>query len=367
MFIWQILLYTFLFLSISYADDNSITKTKNQLTKIEIKIKLLEKNLKKSHDKQQLLNCELDKTKKRVEELKIKIAQIKQNIDNKQAEIEPIQMEITKLNQRVITLQESFSKYLVAKYKFDNDESFTFLLQQKNLQNIERILIYYQYIVNANKKVMDELQLTKQQLNVNNNKLNQELQELYNYQKQAKKTLKSLQHNKTYQKAIIAQLNKDINKGQKTLDEYRENQINLSKLITKLTSQSVLQTKVPMTKLKNQLIFPVNIKKAHIEKVHQGIVFYTDEGTKVQAVSPGKIVFADWLNGYGLLIIVDHGWGFMSLYGNNLSLLKHTGDTVNLGEEIAKVGHSGVFPKNGLYFEIRHHGKTMPPLEWLRQ
>ena len=118
--------------------------------------------------------------------------------------------------------------------------------------------------------------------------------------------------------------------------------------------------------MRGKIYQPTITASANIQKMHQGLIFYAKEGNSVHSISPGKVVFADRLTGYGLLMIIDHGWGFMSLYGNNSKLLKNVGTYVAANEEIAKIGHSGVLQKNGLYFEIRHNGKTLPPLTWLQ-
>jgi septal ring factor EnvC (AmiA/AmiB activator) len=94
-------------------------------------------------------------------------------------------------------------------------------------------------------------------------------------------------------------------------------------------------------------------------------MLFAGEGDAVTAVLPGKIVFTDWLKGYGYLLIIDHGHGLMTLYAHNKTLLKHKGDIVTQGEKIASVGHSGTIKKNGLYFEVRRQGKATSPLAWL--
>ena len=87
----------------------------------------------------------------------------------------------------------------------------------------------------------------------------------------------------------------------------------------------------------------------------------------MHAVADGQVVYADWLRGFGNLMIVDHGDDFLSIYGNNQSLLHQAGDTVKAGESLATVGSSGGNPESGLYFEIRHQGQAFDPLRWLRQ
>jgi septal ring factor EnvC (AmiA/AmiB activator) len=86
----------------------------------------------------------------------------------------------------------------------------------------------------------------------------------------------------------------------------------------------------------------------------------------VRAISHGRIAFSDWLRGFGLLTIIDHGNGYMSLYGGNQSLYKEVGDWVESGEVIASVGNSGGRKDSALYFEIRHDGKPVNPLKWCR-
>jgi septal ring factor EnvC (AmiA/AmiB activator) len=99
----------------------------------------------------------------------------------------------------------------------------------------------------------------------------------------------------------------------------------------------------------------------------QGITIAAAEGSTVHAIHHGKVVFADWLRGSGLLIIVDHGNGFLSLYAHNQALLRNVGAQVRAGEPIATVGNSGGQQQAGLYFEIRHRGVPADPAQWCRR
>ncbi|MDR1062382.1 MAG: peptidoglycan DD-metalloendopeptidase family protein [Azoarcus sp.] len=98
----------------------------------------------------------------------------------------------------------------------------------------------------------------------------------------------------------------------------------------------------------------------------RGVFIRAASGAEVRAVSDGEIVFSDWLRGYGNLLIIDHGGGYLSIYGNNDALYKETGDAVRGGEAIASVGASGVEADSGLYFEIRHRGQAIDPMQWVR-
>ncbi|MGL5127509.1 MAG: peptidoglycan DD-metalloendopeptidase family protein [Aeromonas popoffii] len=97
----------------------------------------------------------------------------------------------------------------------------------------------------------------------------------------------------------------------------------------------------------------------------KGTLIGASEGTQVKAVAPGQVVYADWLDGFGMLLVIDHGRGYMSLYGHNQSLLRQVGQSVEQGEPVALVGDSGGQDRSGLYFEIRYQGEAINPTKWL--
>ncbi|HRK56739.1 MAG TPA: peptidoglycan DD-metalloendopeptidase family protein, partial [Burkholderiaceae bacterium] len=97
----------------------------------------------------------------------------------------------------------------------------------------------------------------------------------------------------------------------------------------------------------------------------KGIFIQAQEGTEVRAVAAGQVLFADWLRGFGNLIILDHGDGFLSVYGNNEKLLRQNGESVQAGQAIASVGNTGAHEQAGLYFEIRANGQAIDPLKWV--
>jgi len=97
----------------------------------------------------------------------------------------------------------------------------------------------------------------------------------------------------------------------------------------------------------------------------KGMFIRAPAGAKVRAVAAGVVAFADWLRGYGQLLIIDHDDGFLSIYGNNQSLLAQVGQQVGAGAPVATVGNSGGYAESGLYFELRHKGQAFDPGKWL--
>jgi septal ring factor EnvC (AmiA/AmiB activator) len=97
----------------------------------------------------------------------------------------------------------------------------------------------------------------------------------------------------------------------------------------------------------------------------KGLFIRAGNGSEVKAIAPGRVVFADWMRGFGNLLIIDHGGSYLSIYGNNEAVIKHVGDAVKAGETVAQVGNSGGNPESGLYFELRYQGQPQDPLKWV--
>ena len=131
---------------------------------------------------------------------------------------------------------------------------------------------------------------------------------------------------------------------------------------------------VPFSTLKGSLRLPVRgelvgrygTQRTAGTASAKGVFIRAPGGEAVRAVATGRVVYADWMRGFGNLLIVDHGDAFLSVYGNNESLLKQTGDAVTLGEAVATVGQSGGNEETGLYFELRHLGRPFDPLSWVK-
>jgi len=128
-----------------------------------------------------------------------------------------------------------------------------------------------------------------------------------------------------------------------------------------------------LSKFKNKLQWPVQGRITHAFGQRKqgylrwkGVLMSAPVGKPVYTIHNGTVLFADWLKGYGLVVVIDHGKGYMSLYGHNQTLLKNVGDRVEIGEPIALVGQSGGQNNAGVYFEIRHKGKPVNPKHWCK-
>ena len=175
--------------------------------------------------------------------------------------------------------------------------------------------------------------------------------------------------------ATLATLNQQIGSGKQRLDALRNDEKRLNKLLEdvgrSITDIPSTPSGEPFGRLANKLPWPVSRRiVASFGSPREGSVRWSGvlldvpAGTAVRAIHPGRVVFADWLRGYGLLMIVDHGGSYMTLYGQNETLTREVGEWVGTGDVIARVGDSGGGSRTGLYFEIRRAGVPVNPDKW---
>ncbi|MDP1602808.1 MAG: peptidoglycan DD-metalloendopeptidase family protein [Legionella sp.] len=349
------------------AETASVTQTKTKLRQLDAQISKLKQTLNSAHDKRGLLNQELAENEKQIGTGIQKLHHIQKDMDSKRQKISGLQQRVNELNKQLSTQQQLLADHIRIRYKMGEYQPVKWILNQDDPYSISRLITFHQYLVRSRQHIIAEIDMTKKSLTENQNNLKQEIENQRALQKQLHVHQEQLEHNKNYHTAVIQSLNNDIQSKQLILNEFERNKENLSRLLKTLSVQSVSYSKQPFVNMRHKLTPPVREARQSFKKMNQGVTFFAGEGAPVYAVYSGKIVFSDWLNGYGLLLIIDHGQGFMTLYAHNQSLFKHKGTTVLQGQQIAAVGHSGGIKQNGLYFEVRQRGKAVPPLDWLSQ
>ena len=350
---------------ITLGHAHTITETQKNIHQLDSQIKQLKQNLSQTHDKQTQLKEALLKTEQDIKRNVVKLSAIQTQLAGKQKEIANIELNIAKLKETFHTLQAQLSKHLQARYKQSENQPLAWLFINAKQHSSDKLLTYYQFLIRANQKTIDQLKITEATLTAQQQHLQEEMAALNQIQTQWQAEQLKLALLKKQHTTLLSKLNNHIETQEKNLTTAQINRNHLSQILRTLNQQSVIQTRHPMTRMKSKLPLPIVTSADHIRKLNQGIILYSTEGSPVHAVFPGKVVFAEWLNGYGLLMIIDHGWGLMTLYANNLALMRQKGDTVTQGQQIATVGHSGTEKESGLYFEVRKRGKAIPPLEWL--
>jgi murein hydrolase activator len=295
-------------------------------------------------------------------------------LDNNQQKLKILRKQqkdyLSSLSQQKIVLAKQIrSAYMTGNYDFAK-----MLLNQQDATNFERTITYYQYLNKARKLQIDSFNLLVKNLQKVNAKLinNQsELEQLKGKQLEQQQVLKA---NQTERVGTFIALQNAIESEEVKIAQLQINEKNLLEALTR--AQQLDQQDVTLSglgTLKGRLLMPAkgNLRKM-FGKFRQGqikwkgVVINGTPGDSVIAIHHAKVLYSDWLRGFGLVTVLDHGDGFMSLYGHNQALLKQAGESVLAGETIALLGQSGGQNRPNLYFEIRHKGKPINPVNWLK-
>lgn len=277
------------------------------------------------------------------------------------------------------TQQEStLSQQLRSAYMMGNHDYVRLLFNQQDASRLSRVLTYYQYLnqarieqLDALARIVEELAFTQQAIDENIN----DLQRLETQQQQQRQTLNQQQARR---QTTLAKLQASIQTEEAEIEQLQVSEQNLLDAIARAQRQAQRKPEdislSGLESFKGRLIVPtqgrfLNLfgKRRRGQVRWKGVLYESREGTPVVAIHHGKILYSDWLKGLGLVTVVDHGEGFMSLYGHNQALLKQVGDVVEAGESIALVGQTGGRAEPSLYFEIRHKGQAINPNEWIKQ
>ena len=362
-----------------YAEESSpeTRDEESELESIRFQISNVQSNIKEAESESESLQQELKENEIAAAEALTKLNDIENQIIKKGTRLQ--KLEKTKvLHQGNLARERKYLAYQIrTAYKIGRNDYLKLLLNQEDPALVGRVLAYYDY---QNRARVDRINTVTQQLD----SLNQ-VEKTINNETEALRELKSRQVEKldefnafrTSRKEITTRLQNYIEQQGTQLTLLQENKRELENLLQKLRDEKVDAIEIyedipPFNSLKGKLSWPTSgriinrfggTKKGGKLK-WQGVILNADTGTEVHAVSLGKIVFADWFRNLGLLIILDHGDGFMSLYGHNQNLAKKTGDWVLAGETIASVGDSGGQSQSGLYFEIRKDGTPLNPSLW---
>ena len=332
--------------------------------------------LDKTHGEKSNLESNLEFNEKNINDLLKKIQTIESDLSKGEDKIGRLFNKQKELQRAKSEQQQYIANQIRAAYKIGDQEYLKILLNQEDPSQISRMLTYYDYFNRARAEQVEAYGQTIQQLQNVAVLIGAENQVLVknrsNLQRQ-RSVLLGVQEEK---RKILIALKKEISTTGKEIEKLVADRQQLELLIQRIqhgvANLSTPTNVVPFASLKGQLLLPVAGKITHrfgnrrnAGKLRwTGLFINAPEGDPVYAVHYGRVVFSDWLRGFGLLTIINHGEGYMSLYGHNQVLYRVTGDWVTAGETIATVGNSGGQQNPGLYFEIRVAGKTADPQSW---
>jgi septal ring factor EnvC (AmiA/AmiB activator) len=400
---------TFL-LTPAFADEKS--DAQKQLDAARADVAELKQLLEKLQQEKSGVQKDLQKTESEMGQLEKQVKGLQQDLKNSEEEIQRLDKEKKKLEGARLEQQRLIGIQARAAYQSGRQEYVKLLLNQQNPEKFSRTLTYYDYLSEARMEQLATFNETLRQLaNVELDIANQQRQLLE--QKSAldgrREQLASVRKER---QLALARLNKEFSARDQKLKARQQEQANLARVLKTIEETLARQAREaeaarqqallaereqqrnnanpaapgplvsagasfggPFAKARGQLPWPVNgrlvarygtPRGGDARTKWDGVLIGAAAGSQVRAVHGGRVVFADWLRGAGLLVILDHGNGYLSLYGHNQSLLKDAGDVVKAGEAISTVGNSGGQDTPALYFAIRQQGRPTDPAQWCR-
>lgn len=318
-------------------------------------------------------------------ELQIRIAELTTTLRHTETHLADTRASVAQLKQQRAELEQTqaqqktrLAQQLRAAHAAGRQDLTKLLLNQQDPNALGRQLAYYGYLSRARSLDIGALSATLSQLQRVEASLFSEIAELDALKNQQSATSAELSALKTAQQAELAALNATLSQHDKRLHKLQADAEALEVLLGSLRSEVVKLSQPArlsgLAKQQGQLSWPVSgtIATAFGQRGPQGlrstaVRFAAPAGREVRAIQQGRVVFADYLHGYGLVLIVDHGEGWMSLYGQAEALQKRSGDWVEPGEPVASTGQSAGQEGTGLYFEIRHNGTPVDPALYCRR
>ncbi|MGB0133998.1 murein hydrolase activator EnvC family protein [Dokdonella sp.] len=284
----------------------------------------------------------------------------------------------TGLSEKLAAQREALAVLLRSAYALGRSEELKLLLQQEDVGEIARVLAYHRYFQRARVERIDDLLEDLNQLAVVQLAIEQQNLELDATRAQSEQEAEVLRGQRVEREAMLVELDQRLDSQQARLALMAKDEKGLVQLLERL--QDVFADipeqpdgAEPFARLRGQLPMPVDgtvlVRFGGNDtngRRLSGWLIGAASGTPVKAVARGRVAYADWLKGYGMLLILDHGDGYMSLYGYNDSLRRDVGDWVSAGEIVATTGSSGGQRSAALYFELRNQGKAVNPKSWLR-
>jgi len=358
-------------------DDERQEQQQEELDELKVKIKNIRNDLdevKSLHDKvlQELRATEIS-ISKRVNNLK----QLKHKLRYQNKRLRQLQAQRRDLKKDLATQRDLLGQQVRTAYTIGKQEYLKLLLNQENPYAIGRVLTYYKYFNQARSERIDTSTKTLVSLAQVKKRISKEAKVLQGLKNQQVTEKKQLEVSYKERAIVIAKLSKDIKSKDSELQQLLENEKQLGRVLNVITDSmpEILVEpgkRQPFATQRGKLYWPalgkvdaLFGKPRKLAKLKwNGVIIKARQGNNVRAISHGRVAYADWLRGYGLLVIIDHGDGYMSLYGHNENIKKETGDWVESGDIIGNVGDTGGQAKTGLYFEIRHNGKPINPKNW---
>lgn len=351
-----------------------------ELQQLHQRIAALQRELESVRGRYDAQRKELRRSERQIGNLSRKLRQLDEELGERQARMDVLLRRAGELQQLVASQRDLLAGQIRASYAMGRQEYVKILLNQENPSTVGRVITYYDYLHKARTERITTLGRNLRELEQVRSELEVETERLRSLREQRAQEKRQLEASRGKREKVLRQLKSQLEDKDTHLAGMQRDEQELKRLISALSEAledipAEPGNRKPFATLKGTLKWPTRgpllasygSQRKMGKLTWHGVRIGASRGQEVRSVSHGRVAFADWLRGYGLLIIIDHGDGYMSLYGHNESLYKETGDWVEASEVIATVGDSGGQTNSGLYFEIRNNGQPMDPVRWCKR
>jgi septal ring factor EnvC (AmiA/AmiB activator) len=361
------------------AETNQIDIEAGKLHELRERISTFKRELESVRGQRDAQQEALARTDKAIGVISAELRQLRQQAQLDGEKLAALETERSTARRQLNGMSRILGRELRAAWLGGRQERIRLLLNQDDPAVVGRMMTYQAYFTQARTQRMDQFQTTLERLRLAEQALLEQQAAIEALHVQQQEQSLRLSREQETRRRVVAGLQQQLKAGTTELERLEQDEQRVQQLL--LSLQQALRdippletAQKPLHKLKGQLRWPVagristpyGARQAAGKMQARGVHISTPSGTDVHAIAKGRIAFADWLRGFGLLIIIDHGKGYMSLYGENSSLYKAVGEWVSQGEVIAAAGNSGGQLRTGLYFELRKDGQPINPSAWLK-
>jgi len=375
----MLILFAVLFALPSFAQESGdeLAKIKErELEQVRDKISDLKKSMDRSASDRDRLTAELQEAEVEISEKRIRLKELERERDFSARRKAELDAQLARREAQLDEESRELATQVRAAYMSGSQERIKLLLNQRDPATIGRLMAYYGYLNEYRSENIAVVTAAIRELAELHSQVAAEEARIAQLAKARYDELAKLGQAQDKRKALLARLKEKISGEGREVERLAAQEKDLSRLIAELTSilsDYPITSEAPFTTHKGRLTWPVAGTLAHDfgqprvsgQLQWNGVVLTAPRGKEVRSVYHGRVEFADWLAGMGLLVIVNHGEGYMTLYGYNETILKNTGDWVAPGEVIATVGDSGGQAQPALYFEIRKGTQPVNPRQWI--
>ncbi len=308
------------------------------------------------------------------------IARLNQAVTDVRDRVQATEAELDQLLSRQQTLNaqrqvqaQLIAEHVAAAHRLTGQDFLKQLLNQESPDKFTRMIRYHRYFSESRLAALAEYQDTLVALEDNRSALDEQQARQRDQQAELVSEQQTLAGDRQSRARLIDQLDSETESKTAEYERLEKDRVRLEELLAELRRRATELDGTEFAKAKGSLPMPLSGRVRHAfgsaradgRLRWHGIDIAATEGTPVTAVFRGRVIFADWLRGFGLLTILDHGSEYMTLYGHADALYKKVGDYVESGEVIAAAGNSGGKKDAGVYFEVRHQGQPKDPISWV--